>query len=236
MNHETIKPSHILIVNDDPLLRLEVTRYFQECNFPTSYGCNRAELTRQILMAPPRLILLDLQRSKDGLDLLRPIRSLSDVPIVITADCSDDVDCVLGLELGADHYIVKPFSMRELLARIRAVLRRDEVGRGIHAQSPERGGFRFGGWRLERDSKQLLDSNGARVSLSNREYALLLAFLESPERLLSREHLMQATRVYEDIHDRSIDCQVYRLRRKLPNIIRTAHGAGYIFVRQVERI
>lgn len=238
MNHEPIEPAHILIVDTDPLLRQEVTRYFEEYNIPTSYARNRAELTRQIAMTPPRLILLDLQHNcKDRLDLLRSIRSLSNAPIVVTVERSANADCVVGLDLGADHSIVKPFSIRELLARIRAVLRRDEVGRAMHTLSRERVGFRFGGWQLECRSMRLLDSRGALVSLGNKEYALLLAFLESPERLLSREHLLQATRVYEDIGDRSIDNQIYRLRRKLdPDMIRTEYGAGYVFARPVDRI
>lgn len=238
MNRDTIEPAHILIVDIDPLLRQEVTRHFEEYNLPTSYARNRAELARQIAMTSPRLILLDLQHNcKERLDLLRSIRSLSNVPVVVTVERSDVADCVVGLELGADHSIVKPFSFRELLARIRAVLRRDDVGRAMHTLSSERVGYRFGGWQLDCRSMRLFDPRGALVSLGNKEYALLLAFLESPERLLSRGHLLQATRVYEDIGGRSIDNQIYRLRCKLdPDMIRTEYGAGYIFARPVDRI
>jgi DNA-binding response OmpR family regulator len=144
------------------------------------------------------------------------------------------------LELGADDYILKPFSLRELLARVRAVLRRQEMGRVARAQDPERGGYRFDGWLLERRGRRLIDPNAVPVSLSKGEYALLLAFLEAPQRALSREQLLQATRVHEDIFDKSIDVQVLRLRRKLevdpsvPRMIRTERGVGYIFAVPVE--
>ena len=130
--------------------------------------------------------------------------------------------------------------MRELLARVRAVLRRQEIGRAARARDPERGGYRFNGWKLERRGRKLVDASNAPVPLSKGEYALLLAFLEAPERPLSREHLLQATRIHEDIFDRSIDVQVLRLRRKLendpsaPRVIQTERGVGYVFTVPVE--
>src|SRR6478672_4896585 len=136
--------------------------------------------------------------------------------------------------------IAVPFSLRELLARVRAVLRRHEMGRAARAHDPERGGYRFDGWRLERRSRSLFDPAGNPVSLTKGEYGLLLAFLEAPQRPLTREHLLQATRVHEDIFDRSIDVQVLRLRRKLevdpsaPRVIRTERGIGYILALPVQ--
>jgi two-component system, OmpR family, response regulator len=175
------------------------------------------------------------------LDLLREIRSHSDVPVIITTGHRpDEIDRIVGLELGADDYIVKPFSLRELLARVRAVLRRQEMGRAARTHEPERGGYRFGGWQLERRARRLIDPDATPVSLSKGEYGLLLAFLEAPQRPLSREYLLQATRVHEDIFDRSIDVQVLRLRRKLevdpsaPRVIRTERGVGYVFALPVE--
>jgi DNA-binding response OmpR family regulator len=172
---------------------------------------------------------------------LKEIRSHSDVPVIITTGHrSEEIDRIVGLELGADDYIIKPFSLRELLARVRAVLRRQEVRRTARAGSPERGGYRFNGWVLERRGRKLLDPNGAQVSLSKGEYGLLLAFLEAPQRPLTREQLLQATRVHEDIFDRSIDVQVLRLRRKLeidpsaPRVIQTERGVGYLFAAEVE--
>src|SRR5262249_45500646 len=144
------------------------------------------------------------------------------------------------LELGADDYIVKPFGLRELLARARAILRRRGIACAGGTGPSERGGYRFGGWRLERRSRRLVAPREAPGSLSKGEYALLVAFLEAPQRPLSREHLLRATRVHQDIRDRQIDVQVARLRRKLeidpaaPSIIQTERGIGYVFSLPVE--
>jgi two-component system, OmpR family, response regulator len=233
---------HIIVVDDDPSLRQMVTRYLEDNNVPTKSASNRSELIRHISGVPPSLIILDLRLGQDdGLDLLREIRSHSDVPVIITTGHRpDEIDRIVGLELGADDYIIKPFSLRELLARVRAVLRRQEMGRAARASEPERGGYRFNGWSLERRCRKLVDPNAAPVSLSKGEYALLLAFLEAPQRPLTREHLLQATRLHEDIFDRSIDVQVLRLRRKLevdpsaPRVIQTERGVGYVFTPLVE--
>jgi DNA-binding response OmpR family regulator len=233
---------HIIVVDDDPTLRQMVTSYLEDHNVPATSVSNRAELNRHFEGSQPSLIILDLRLGQDdGLDLLREIRSHSDVPVIITTGHRpDEIDRIVGLELGADDYIVKPFSLRELLARVRAVLRRQEMGRAARASDPERGGYRFNGWMLDRRGRKLVDPNAAPVSLSKGEYALLLAFLEAPQRSLTREHLLQATRVHEDIFDRSIDVQVLRLRRKLevdpsaPRVIQTERGVGYVFVATVE--
>jgi DNA-binding response OmpR family regulator len=242
MNDDIGKLGHILVVDDDPAMRQMVTGYFEDHNVPTYSASNRTELNRHFTGAHPSLIILDLRLGQDdGLDLLRAIRSHSDVPVIITTGHRlDEIDRIVGLELGADDYIVKPFSLRELLARVRAVLRRQEMGRVARARDPERGGYRFEGWQLERRGRRLLDPTGAPVSLSKGEYALLLAFLEAPQRPLSREQLLQATRIHEDIFDRSIDVQVLRLRRKLevdpsaPRTIQTERGVGYVFALPVE--
>ena len=233
---------HIVVVDDDPSLCQMVTRYLEDHNVPTKSASNKTELCRLCTDTLPSLIILDLRLGQDdGLDLLREIRLHSDVPVIITTGHRpDEIDRIVGLELGADDYIVKPFSLRELLARVRAVLRRQEMGRAARSHDPERGGYRFGSWQLERRGRRLIDSDARPVSLSKGEYALLLAFLEAPQRPLSREYLLQATRVHEDIFDRSIDVQVLRLRRKLeidpsaPRVIRTERGVGYAFALPVE--
>ncbi len=233
---------HIIVADDDIALRQMLTRYLEDHNVSTKSASNRAELIRQIKGTHPSLIILDLQLGQDdGLDLLREIRTDSDVAIIITTGHRrNEIDRIVGLELGADDYIVKPFSVRELLARIRAVLRRREIGRAARGRDPERGGYKFHGWRLERRDRKLVAPNEALVSLSKREYALLLAFLEAPQRPLTREHLLQATRIHEDVYDRSIDCQILRLRRKLeidarePRVILTERGVGYVFAVPVE--
>jgi len=241
-NDALARCGHVLIVDDDPAIRKMITRYFEEQDMPVVAVAGRAELNQQFARGEPGLIVLDLRLGQeDGLDLLREIRARSDVPIIImTGHRRDEVDRVVGLELGADDYITKPFGLRELLARVRAVLRRQELGRVARQRDPERGGYRFNGWVLERRGRRLSDADGQPVPLTKSEYALLLAFLEAPQRTLSREHLLQATRVHEDIFDRSIDVQVLRLRRKLepnpsaPKIIKTERGLGYVFSLTVE--
>jgi two-component system, OmpR family, response regulator len=232
----------ILVVDDDPATRRMVTSYFEEHDVSTSSAAGRQDLTRHLAAGDPSLIILDLRLGReDGLDLLREIRSNSDVPVIITTGHRlDEIDRVVGLELGADDYVTKPFGLRELLARVRAVLRRHELGGLARAREPQRGGYKFGGWQLERHHRRLIGPNGIAVTLTKGEYALLVAFLEAPQRPLTRERLLQATRVHEDIFDRSIDVQVLRLRRKLethasaPRIIRTERGIGYVFALSVE--
>jgi two-component system, OmpR family, response regulator len=145
------------------------------------------------------------------------------------------------LELGADDYVTKPFSLRELLARIRAVLRRRDASRTVVQPDQGRVRSKFGGWQLDRRARRLTDPAGAAVALTKGEYALLVAFLDAPLRPLTREHLLQATRVHEDVFDRSIDVQILRLRRKLetdpsaPRVIQTERGVGYMFALPVEQ-
>ena len=233
----------VLVVEDDPALQRMILDYFVENNISTLVASGRREMAGQLGSTEVNLVILDLRLGQeDGLDLLREIRSSSDVPvIIITGHRRDDIDRVVGLELGADDYVTKPFNLRELLARVRAVLRRFEIGRAAPARDPERGRYRFSGWLLDRKTRQLTDPDGAPVPLTKGEYALLLAFLNAPQRPLSREHLLQATRVYEDVFDRSIDVQILRLRRKLerdpsaPRVIQTERGIGYVFAVPVER-
>src|ERR1700719_1378328 len=234
----------VLVVEDDPALQRMILNYFTENNIRTLVASGREEMASQLGSAEVNLVILDLRLGhEDGLDLLREVRSGSDIPvIIITGHRRDDIDRVVGLELGADDYLTKPFNLRELLARVRAILRRFDVGRTAPARDPERGRFRFSGWQLDRRMRQLTDPDGAPVALTKGEYALLLAFLEAPQRPLSREHLLQATRVHEDVFDRSIDVQILRLRRKLerdpsaPRIIQTERGFGYVFAVPVERV
>jgi two-component system, OmpR family, response regulator len=200
-------------------------------------------MVRQLSAHEVNVVILDLRLGLvDGLDVLRELRSSSDVPvIIITGHRRDEIDRVVGLELGADDYVTKPFNLRELLARVRAIIRRLDRARTWSAHEPKRGGYRFSGWRLNLRARKLTDPNGAEVALTKGEYALLVAFLDAPQRPLSREHLLQATRVHEDVFDRSIDVQILRLRRKLeqdpsaPSVIRTERAVGYVFTLPVER-
>jgi DNA-binding response OmpR family regulator len=236
------KPGHILVVDDDPATRRMIATYLQQHDIPVCSVSDGRELDRHLSQGDPSLIILDLRLGReDGLELLRTIRSSSDVPVIITTGHRlEEVDRVVGLELGADDYITKPFGLRELLARVRAILRRHELGRLARTRDPQRGGFKFGGWRLERSTRRLIGRNGEPITLTKGEYALLVAFLEAPQKPLSREQLLLATRVHADIYDRSIDVQVLRLRRKLetetgaPRIIRSERGVGYVFTLPVE--
>jgi len=235
----------VLVVDDDPALQRMILNYFVDNNIQTLLACGREEMVQQLAANEVSLVILDLKLGhEDGLDLLREVRSNSDLPVIITTGHRrDDIDRVVGLELGADDYVTKPFNLRELLARVRAVLRRFDSGRAATTHDhPERGGYRFSGWQLNCRTRRLTDANGAPVALTKGEYALLVAFLDAPRRPLSREHLLQATRVHEDVFDRSIDVQILRLRRKLendpsaPRIIQTERGVGYVFAVAVERI
>jgi len=231
-----------LVVEDDNTMRHLVANYLEDHDIRAVSASRRDEVTGLLARSQPDLVVLDLRLGQeDGLDLLREIRARSDIPIIITTGHRrDEIDRVVGLELGADDYITKPFGLRELLARIRAVLRRREAGQVAAQRDPEKGRCRFGGWLLDRRSRRLTNSSGEPAALTKGEYALLVAFLDAPQRPLSREHLLQATRIHEDVFDRSIDVQVLRLRRKLeidpstPSIIQTERGVGYVFSLPVE--
>jgi DNA-binding response OmpR family regulator len=233
-----------LVVEDDATMQNLVTDYLEDHDIRVVSASRRNEVAGLLARSQPDLLVLDLRLGQeDGLDLLREIRAHYDIPVIITTgQRRDEIDRVVGLELGADDYITKPFGLRELLARIRAVLRRREAGPAAAQRDLEKGRCRFGDWQLDRRSRRLTNSQGEAVAVTKGEYALLIAFLDAPQRPLSREQLLQATRIHEDVFDRSIDVQVLRLRRKLetdptaPSIIRTERGVGYVFDLRVERV
>jgi two-component system, OmpR family, response regulator len=234
--------ARILLVDDDPAMRQMIAAFLENHSMRVVGAACRQEMSRQLSGDEPSLVILDLQLGhEDGLDLLRDLRARSDLPVIIaTGHRRDEIDRVVGLELGADDYLTKPFGLRELLARIRAVLRRRQIAQSGAARDGERRRCRFGGWRLDRRLRRLTNPEGTAVALTKGEYALLVAFVDAPQRPLSREYLLQATRMHEDIFDRSIDVQVLRLRRKLepdpsaPRMIRTERGFGYVFDVPVE--
>jgi two-component system, OmpR family, response regulator len=244
-NNKDRRAPTCLVVEDDTTMRHLVTNYLEDHDIRAISASRRNEVAALLARNQPDLVVLDLRLGQeDGLDLLREIRAHSDIPVIITTGHRrDEIDRVVGLELGADDYITKPFGLRELLARIRAVLRRREAGlAAAQRDGEEKGRQRFGSWQLDRRARRLTNSQGEPVALTKGEYALLIAFLDAPLRPLSREHLLQATRVHEDVFDRSIDVQVLRLRRKLetepstPSIIRTERGVGYVFTLDVEPV
>ena len=232
--------AHVLNVDNDPIIREAIADYLSQYEFRVTAvadgGAMHTVLAREVV----DLIVLDQLPGEDGMALARRLRNQSAIPIVMLTGRREEADRVMGLELGADDYLTKPFGLRELLARIRAVLRRRETGRIASQREAEQGRCRFGGWQLDRRARRLTDAGGVQVVLTKGEYALLIAFLEAPQRPLTREHLLQATRIHEDVFDRSIDVQILRLRRKLetapsvPRIIQTERGVGYVFALPVE--
>jgi len=175
------RAGHILVVDDDPAVRHLISDYFGQHGIRTVSATSRSAVARQLAGEDTSAIILDLHLSQDnGLDLLREIRSSLNVPAtILTGRSRDEVDCVVGLELGADDYLTKPFSIRELYARFRAVLRGRENRRSLRTRDVERSGYKFGGWRLDRCSRRLIDPQERPVTLSKSEYALLLACFAS---------------------------------------------------------
>jgi DNA-binding response OmpR family regulator len=242
----------VLVVDDDPAMRRMLAEYLGDHEFFVEMASDGGEMARVLARSPVGLVLLDLKLpDEDGINLLRALRCASAVPvIVITGHRREEVDRVVGLELGADDYLTKPFGLRELLARIRAVMRRGDAS-ALREQARDNGDqssahrtptrYHFTGWELDLRSRRLKAPNGSLVALTKSEFNLLTAFLRSPRRVLSREQLLAASRVHEDeVFDRSIDVQILRLRRKLeldpsqPELIRTERGAGYVFAAPVE--
>jgi DNA-binding response OmpR family regulator len=226
--------THILAVDDDPAMRKLIADYLTSHGFRVSTAAAGTEAARTMDESVVDLVVLDLKLGEeDGLQLVNELRARSSVPIiVITGHWRDDVDRIVGLELGADDYLTKPFNLRELLARVRAVLRRAGT-----APPPEGKGtkYRFAGWELNLRTRRLTSPTGAPVALTIGEFSLLAAFLRSPQQVLSREQLLAATRLHdEEVFDRSIDVQILRLRRKLeadasaPELIKTERGVGYV--------
>jgi DNA-binding response OmpR family regulator len=236
--------ARVLVLDDDPVALDLALTYLDDRGLRGIAASGPQDFARDLDESMPDLVVLDLHpNAPAGLDLLRDLRARSDVPVIVTtADGRAEPDRVAALELGADDYMTKPYGLRELLARIRAVLRRQAAGQVPRPRDPERGRYRFAGWQLDRRTRSLTDRSGAPVTLTKSEYALLAAFIDAPQRPLSRFDLMQATRLHEDVFDRAIDVQVLRLRRKLepapsaPQVIRTERGVGYTFVPAVERV
>jgi two-component system OmpR family response regulator len=236
--------AHLLVVEDDGEMRNLVARLLREAGFRVSTARDGRAMW-EVLESPagqPDLILLDVMLpGPSGLDLLRRLRERHRTPILMLTARGEEMDRVLGLELGADDYVAKPFAPRELVARVRALLRRAAPADAAPAERSRR--LAFAGWTLDTARRELTAPDGASVDLSGAEYDLLLAFLEHPGRVLSREQLLEVARrrVSVDPFDRTVDVQVSRLRRKIepeegsPALIKTIRGAGYVFVAEVTR-
>ncbi len=239
------QPPHVLAVDDDPAIRELIADYLTENAVRVTAVANGAEMRRVLQTESVDLVLMDLRLGgEDGMQLARSLRDTSQVPLMIVTGKLDEADRVMGLELAADDYINKPFSSRELLARIRAVLRRYQMARELLPMRDERRrAYRFDGWELNLRSRRLTAPDGRRVELSNGEFNLLQALCAAPQRVLSRDQLLDLSRLHgAEVYDRSIDVQILRLRRKVeenpsePRYICTERGAGYVFNVPVETL
>src|ERR1700704_363555 len=234
---------HVLAVDDDPTIRELMADYLGQNEFRVTTVADGQAMQAVLAAQVVDLIVLDLRlRAEDGMAIARRLRDESAIPIIMLTGRREEADRVMGLELGADDYMTKPFSPRELLARIRAVLRRRrpevQQGRpeGIRA-------YRFDGWELNLNTRHLKNRDGRAVPLSNGEFSLLVVLLGAPNRILSRDQLLDMSRLHgDDVYNRSVNTQVMRLRRKLeadpanPRYICTERGAGYLFGVPVETI
>ncbi len=234
---------HVLAVDDDPLIRQMIADYLGKHDMRVTTVADGRAMDEVLGAQIVDLIVLDLKlRSEDGMNLARRLRDESAIPIIMLTGRSDEADRVMGLELGADDYITKPFSPRELLARIRTVLRRRHAevrqGRpeGIRA-------YRFDGWELNLNTRRLTAPGGKAAVLSKGEFSLLVVLLGAPHRVLSRDQLLDLSRLHNDeVYNRAVDLQIMRLRRKVeadpskPKYIRTERGNGYVFSVNVETV
>ena len=243
-----ISPIHILVVDDDARIRSMLRRYLKDEGFEISEAEDGPTMRSALAGKPADLVLLDLVLpGEDGFTLAHYIRQRSSTPIIMLTGKGDVIDRVAGLESGADDYIAKPFHLREVLARIRTVLRRAQatsssltIATSLHENENQT--LCFNGWTLDTAKRELADSSGQPVALTTGEFELLRAFARNPNRVLERDMLMDLVKGREwAAYDRSIDAQVVRLRRKIerdpsnPKLIKTVRGAGYLFAGTVSR-
>ncbi len=236
---------HILVVDDDQSIRQLIADSLSNYELRVTGVPTGAAMYDAMNASVVDLIVLDLELpGEDGLTIARELRAQSNIPIIILTGHSDDVDRIVGLELGADDSLTKPFNPRELVARVRAILRRVQAhaAASVLGQTPR--AFRFVGWELDLNSRRLTSPDGERIDLTRAEFELLSAFLGSPQRILSRDRLLQMSHGVDDESgfDRSVDVQILRLRRKIesdrrrPQLIKTQRGVGYYFAAKVDLV
>lgn len=230
---------HILVVDDHREIRELLARYFVKNGLRVSAAAGGTEMRQALRTASIDLVILDIMMpGEDGLSLCRQLRQTSDVPVVLLTAVSDDTDRIVGLELGADDYVTKPFNPRELLARVRAILRRAQA---VPRADGEGQRYRFDGWVLDAARRVLTAEDGSEAALGTAEFRLLLAFVMRPAKVLTRDQLLDITAGRSaQAFDRSIDNLVSRLRRRIerdpaqPALIKTIWGDGYMFAGTVE--
>jgi two-component system, OmpR family, response regulator len=234
--------AHVLVVDDDPSMRKMIVDYLGDNDVKVTALASGREIADVMQREAIDLLVLDLRLpGEDGMQIARRLRDESQLPIIMLTGRRDEADRVMGLELGADDYLTKPFSPRELLARIRALLRRARAQQTVADGLQKVRGYRFAGFELNVRLRRLKRSDGESIPLTNGEFNLLAAFLATPQRVLSRDQLLGLSRMHNDeVYDRSIDVQVGRLRKKLqptdgsPDLIQTERGAGYKLIAEVE--
>src|SRR6202790_3647178 len=235
--------AHVLAIDDDPILREAIADYLGQHEFRVTAVADGSAMQAVLAQEVVDLVVLDLKlQHEDGMALAGRLREQSAIPIIMLTGRREEADRIMGLELAADDYLTKPFSPRELLARIRSVLRRlrPEVQQG----RPEGvRAYRFDGWELNLNTRRLRRRDGQVVQLSNGEFSLLVVLLGAPNRVLSRDQLLDMSRLHsDDVYNRSVNTQILRLRRKLesdpakPRYICTERGAGYVFNARVDII
>jgi DNA-binding response OmpR family regulator len=232
---------HILVVDDDAKVRTLLRRCLEGEGFNVSEAKDAAEARGCLERSPVTLITLDLNLGKEnGLDLAREIRTERKVPIIMLTGKGDTIDRIVGLELGADDYLVKPFELRELVARIRAVLRRSA---GSEQTAPSGQRYTFDGWMFDLGRRSLTREGGEPQELTTGEFNMLAAFVKRPHRVLSRDEIMDLLKGHDwSPVDRSIDNLIARLRKKIerdpdhPTLIKTVRGVGYAFAAEVKRL
>ncbi|MES2959564.1 MAG: response regulator [Pseudomonadota bacterium] len=237
---------HVLAVDDDDAIRALLADYLGDNELRVTAVPGGREMDAVLARETVDLVILDvrLQHGEDGLQIARRLREGSKgIPILMLTGRAEEADRVMGLELGADDYLTKPFSSRELLARIRALLRRAQAQANVAEAMAKVRAYRFAGWELNVGLRRLKSPEGAAVELTNGEFSLLVAFLSSPQRTLTRDQLLDLSRLHNaEVYDRSIDVQILRLRRKIevdparPKFVVTLRGAGYVFDTGVETV
>lgn len=232
--------TRLLIVDDDPGIRELTAGFLSQHGYVVDTADGGAEMREKMAAHDYALVVLDLMMpGEDGLTILRSLDRATGPAVILHSVIGEDVDRIVGLEMGADDYVAKPANPRELLARIRSVLRRAGSGERVTAGAPERSFLRFAGWRLDPVARQLYDPENVIINLSDGEFRLLLALVERPRRVLTRDMLLDLSRGPTAEHfDRAIDVQMSRLRKKLARpgreeLIRTIRNEGYMFVAEV---
>jgi DNA-binding response OmpR family regulator len=236
--------SHVLAVDNDPRQLRLLRDYLRDHDMRVTALASARGIADAMVNTMVDVVVLDVRLpGEDALQIARRLREQSDVPIIMLSGHADEADRVMALEMAADDYVTRPFYPRELLARIRALLRRARSHETVPAMLQRLRGYRFAGWELNVRLRRLTSPQGEQVHLTNHEFNLLAAFVAAPQRLLTRGQLIGLSRLHNDeVYERAIDVQVARLRKKIssahdqPPFIRTERGAGYLFTAEVQAV